>query len=101
MTVTDEQPQPVAPAAAADTCLHCGASLQPDQEWCLECGAARTLVHRPPDWRIAVGAIAIVVLLALAGVGIAVVNLSTSANRELQSSSTTTSTAATAAAVRS
>lgn len=104
MTVTDEQPQPVAPAAAADTCLHCGASLQPGQEWCLECGAARTLVHRPPDWRIALGAVAIVVLLGLAGVGIAVVDLSSSANRELQSGPITTSatsTASTAAAIRS
>jgi hypothetical protein len=35
-----------------DRCPHCNAPLEEDQEWCLECGAARTLIHRPPDWRI-------------------------------------------------
>lgn len=35
-----------------DRCPACGAALAEDQEWCLECGAARTTIHPPPDWRI-------------------------------------------------
>jgi hypothetical protein len=35
-----------------DRCSQCDAELEEDQEWCVECGAARTLIHRPPDWRI-------------------------------------------------
>ena len=36
---------------AARQCAACGATLEPDQEWCVECGTARTVLHRPPDWR--------------------------------------------------
>jgi hypothetical protein len=50
-----------------DRCSHCGAELQDDQEWCLECGASRTLIHRPPDWRIPLaiigGTVAVAVLV--------------------------------------
>jgi DNA-directed RNA polymerase subunit RPC12/RpoP len=52
---------------ATDTCARCGQPLEPDQEWCLECGSARTIVHRPPDPRIGAaiaGGIALVVLAA-------------------------------------
>ena len=37
-----------------------------DQEWCFQCGAARTVIHRPPDWRIPAAVVATVVLLVLA-----------------------------------
>lgn len=52
----------------SESCLACGTPLQADQEWCLECGAARTLIIRPPDWRIAaaiVAAIAVAVVIGL------------------------------------
>jgi hypothetical protein len=41
--------------------------MEPGQEWCLECGAARTVIARPPDWRIPVLVIAVVVLLIAGG----------------------------------
>jgi hypothetical protein len=54
--------------APAATCGACGAPLEPDQEWCVECGAARTVLHRPPDWRAPVAVIAVVVgLVVIAG----------------------------------
>jgi predicted nucleic acid-binding Zn ribbon protein len=53
-------------------CAACGAALEADQEWCTECGAARTRLHRSPDWRAAaaviagvVGVFAIVAIVAL------------------------------------
>lgn len=66
--------------SANESCAHCGSSLRDDQEWCLECGAARTLIHRPPDWRIAAAVILAVVGLALLGLAVALVNLSSNAD---------------------
>jgi hypothetical protein len=55
-------------AAPEDRCPACGSELAADQEWCLECGAARTLIHGPPDWRIGLlivlGVIAVVAIVA-------------------------------------
>ncbi len=84
MTLTAE-PQVVPPdaepaRAAAARCHRCGASMDTDQEWCLECGEAHTLVHSPPDWRIGVAIVAVVVVLALAGFAIALINLSENAS---------------------
>ncbi len=85
MSLTDERARVDRPAhdafPAGDDCAHCGASLREDQEWCLECGAARTLIHRPPDWRIAAAVIAVVVGLALLALAIALVNLSSNADQ--------------------
>jgi hypothetical protein len=72
---------PGAPGAPGPACEHCGHALEPDQEWCLECGAARTLIHRPPDWRIPSAVIGIVVLAVLAVFAIALINLSSQSNR--------------------
>ncbi len=75
-------------------CAQCGTELGEDQEWCLECGAARTLIHRSPDWRIPVAIVAAVVLLVLGGVAIALVNVSRSANAAAaQAGTPTTATA--------
>jgi len=87
-TTPRERDQATAP------CEHCGAPMHLDQEWCLECGAARTLVHRPPDWRIAAAIVAGVVLLALIGFGIALINLSNASNHNLATTSTVTTSAA-------
>jgi hypothetical protein len=43
--------------------------LADDQEWCLECGVARTEIDAPPDWRIGVA----IVLAVIAGVVLVVV----------------------------
>jgi hypothetical protein len=78
--ITAEMPVLSASALGDSSCLQCGSELAEDQEWCLECGAARTLIHRPPDWRIPAAIVATVVLLVLAGFAIALVDLSSSAN---------------------
>jgi hypothetical protein len=67
-----------------DVCAQCGAQLAEDQEWCLECGAARTVVHRAPDWRIPIAIIGVVVALVLAAFAIALISLSNDANRSAQ-----------------
>jgi septal ring-binding cell division protein DamX len=100
MSLTGERPRVDGSAqdefSPSDVCAHCGSPLRDDQEWCLECGAARTLIHRPPDWRIAAAVIAVVVGLALAGFAIALVNLSSGADRVAATrTSAKTSTAAT------
>jgi hypothetical protein len=84
MTATREPSDTQLPApdgSPVERCSQCGLDLAADQEWCLECGGARTLIHRPPDWRIAAAIVASVILLVLIGVGIALVNLSSNADR--------------------
>ncbi len=51
----------------APFCALCGARMEVDQEWCLQCGAARTVIARPPDWRVPLLVIGAVVLI-IAGV---------------------------------
>jgi RNA polymerase subunit RPABC4/transcription elongation factor Spt4 len=52
-----------------EACQACGAALAADQEWCLECGVARTAIQAPPDWRLGVAivlaVVAIVVLITI------------------------------------
>ena len=50
------------PRAPTDPCQACGGPLEPDQEWCLECGAARSALRAPPPWWIAVAIMAVVVV---------------------------------------
>jgi hypothetical protein len=57
-------------------CAQCGAELANDQEWCLECGGARTLIHRGPDWRLPLAVIAAVIALAVGGFVVAVISIS-------------------------
>jgi septal ring-binding cell division protein DamX len=66
---------------AEGVCAQCGAPLADDQEWCLECGGARTLIHRPPDWRIPAVIIGLVVIVALAAFAVVLVKLSSDANQ--------------------
>jgi hypothetical protein len=65
---------------AAEHCQACGAAVASDQEWCLECGAARTLLRSPPDWRVPAAVVAAVVALAVIALLIALVSLSIQAN---------------------
>lgn len=74
---------PPAPTVEEDRCARCGAGLEPDQEWCLECGSARTIVHRPPDPRIGAAIVGAVVLAGLVALAVVLLNLSSAANREL------------------
>lgn len=52
-------------------CPHCSSPLRDDQEWCLECGTATTLIRTPPDWRIPVAIVGAVIAIALAGLIVA------------------------------
>jgi hypothetical protein len=56
-------------------CAFCHTALEPDQEWCLSCGVARTVIRRPPDWRVAAAVMGTVVLAALVAFVVAVANL--------------------------
>jgi len=56
-------------------CAFCRASLEPDQEWCLECGAGRTIVHRAPDWRVPIALLSAIVLAGLIAFAIALINM--------------------------
>jgi hypothetical protein len=85
MNVTAEGAPPRQYGESQTRCEQCGSPLAEDQEWCLECGAARTLVHRPPDWRIAAAIVLGVAALVLAGFAIALINLSSEANRSAAS----------------
>lgn len=82
-----EQPpaQDAAPApepAPERPCAECGAPLQPDQDWCLECGTAQP--DRPgmrPGWRTAAAVLATTGVLASGAVAAAYAGLSNDANR--------------------
>jgi ribosomal protein S14 len=43
-----DQAREAAPPRSADRCQACGAPLAADQEWCLECGAARAALRTAP-----------------------------------------------------
>jgi septal ring-binding cell division protein DamX len=83
-------PNPEAPEASDGVCPQCGKPLAEDQEWCLECGGARTLIHRPPDWRIPLAIIGLVAAVALAAFVVALVKLSSDANQRAALAAATT-----------
>jgi RNA polymerase subunit RPABC4/transcription elongation factor Spt4 len=62
-------------AAGAVRCAACDAPLEPDQEWCVECGIARTTLHPTPNWRGAVAVVAIVVTIVVIVGVVALVSL--------------------------
>jgi hypothetical protein len=66
--------------------------LASDQEWCLECGSARTLIHHAPDWRVPVAIVAMLLVLVLASFAIAFTELSRNANQSAALPATPTKT---------
>jgi septal ring-binding cell division protein DamX len=63
-------------------CPRCGAPLRPDQDWCLNCGAAVTThVAGAPGWRTPVAIVGVVLLLAAGGLLFAFLELSDDADR--------------------
>jgi predicted nucleic acid-binding Zn ribbon protein len=69
-----------APARAAtppqETCPLCGAPLEPEQSWCLRCGAAaRTRLAAQPKWKALVVVLVAVVVLSLGVLAAALVKL--------------------------
>ena len=59
-----------------DHCAQCHAPLAQDQEWCLECGSARTLIYAAPDWRVPVVVALVVIVIMIAGFAFAITRLS-------------------------
>jgi hypothetical protein len=57
-------------------CPRCAATVGPDQEWCLSCGApARTRLVPTPNWRAPIAVLAVVILLAGIALALAFVSL--------------------------
>jgi hypothetical protein len=62
--------------AGEEFCRTCGAHLDADQEWCLECGTARTVIRRAPSWRAPLAVLGLVLAAAVAAIVVALVDLS-------------------------
>jgi hypothetical protein len=74
--VTLEPPAVVPAPSGTIRCPRCNAPVGPDQDWCLECGAAaRTRLAATPNWRVPIIVLALVILLAGAGLAVAFVAL--------------------------
>src|SRR4051812_44733527 len=75
---TPPPPDPSVPAVPPERrCPRCGATLAPDQEWCLACGAAAgTEVVEAEGWRVPLYLGGGLVALAVIGVILAIVALS-------------------------
>jgi septal ring-binding cell division protein DamX len=73
MTEVVEKP----PVETERPCPHCGASLAPDQEWCLNCGTAvGTRIAPTPRWRLPVFLVGGLLALIAAALVLALVELS-------------------------
>lgn len=93
--MTLEPPAVVPEPAGAIRCPRCQAPVAPDQDWCLECGAAaRTRLAPTPNWRLPVAALALVALLAGIGLAVAFVAL-TNDNTKATTATTTAPVVAT------
>jgi hypothetical protein len=67
---------PATQASTTDTCPLCGAPLDPEQDWCLNCGAAaRTRLAATPNWRAPAATVAVIAVLALGVLAAALVKL--------------------------
>ncbi len=64
------------PAPGTIACPRCATVIDPDQDWCLACGApARTRLVPTPNWRAPVAVLAVIVVLAGIALAIAFVAL--------------------------
>jgi hypothetical protein len=88
-----------APPAPTEACPLCGGPLDPQQEWCLRCGAAaRTRLAATPSWRGPVAGLAVVGLLALGVLAAALVKLAGDSGPAPPARTVTVTTPAAAAA---
>jgi hypothetical protein len=85
--------------AAGEICPLCGAPLHPEQDWCLNCGAAaRTRLAASPNWKVPLSVLAVVIALSLGLLAAALVEL---AGNTTTGAPTSTTTITTPAAVKS
>jgi cell division septation protein DedD len=74
-------------------CPRCGATLTPEQEWCLECGAdVGTTIAAPPSWRGPVALVAVLLVVAAAALILALVELAGDAEQVGEAQPTATAT---------
>lgn len=82
---------PPLPAPGSLRCPRCSATVGPDQDWCLECGApARTRLAPTPNWQLPTVALAAVMLVAGALFAFAFVKLTSDDNVVTTPAATTT-----------
>lgn len=71
-----------APVEAERRCPRCGATLRPEQEWCLQCGTGVGARVAPPrGWRLPLAVVGSLLALAAVAVVLAIVELSGDAER--------------------
>lgn len=76
---TPEQPPE---QQGGERCPNCDAPVQPDQDWCLQCGSAlHTRIAQTPNWRAPLAIIGAVLALAAAGIAVAFIELSDDAEQ--------------------
>jgi sporulation related protein len=93
-------PPPEAEEDQPRRCPRCGATLTPEQEWCLECGSGvGATIAPPPSWRGPVALVAVLLAVAAAALILALVELAGDAEQVSESpQATATPTAPPAAA---
>jgi hypothetical protein len=97
-TFAQAVPSPPVRGAGSEACPLCGAPLDPQQDWCLHCGAAaRTRLAATPNWRAPIAAIAVVAALALGVLAAALVKLVGGSDSTATAVTTTITTAPTTA----
>jgi septal ring-binding cell division protein DamX len=71
------EPVETAPVETERRCPRCGASLRPEQEWCLQCGTGLgARVAAPRGWRLPLAVVGGLLALAVIAVVLAIVELS-------------------------
>jgi len=91
-------PEPAGDAnpPAPEGCPLCGAPLDPEQEWCLSCGAAaRTRLAMSSNWKGPIIVVAMVAALSIAVIAISLVELAGSSGSSTTSVTVTSTAAAT------
>jgi hypothetical protein len=77
MSTPTQTPPPPAGDPVSATCPRCGAPLRPEQDWCLNCGAAVTTeVAGAPAWRAPIAIVGAVLVVAAIALVIAFIKLS-------------------------
>jgi uncharacterized paraquat-inducible protein A len=75
-TAVTPQPARATAASSREACPLCEAPLEPEQSWCLRCGAAaRTRLAAQPKWKALVLVLVAVVVLSLGVLAAALVKL--------------------------